>query len=55
MIQHINMKIFVKDPSAIHLADAVGVFHHWIRDSVCPELLIDVADYTHVHEGPGFC
>lgn len=53
MIQHINIKIFVKDPSAIHLEDAVGVFHQWIRDSVCPELLIDVANYTHVHEGPG--
>jgi len=53
LIQHINIKIFVKDPSAIHLEDAVGVFHQWIRDSVCPEMLIDVASYTHVHEGPG--
>ena len=52
-IQHINIKIFVIDPLAIHLEDAVGVFHKWIRDGVGPELLIDVADYTHVHEGPG--
>lgn len=52
-IQHINLKIFVKDPAAIHLADAIPVFHQWIRDSVCPEMLIDVADYGHVFAGPG--
>jgi len=52
-VQHINIKIFVKDPSAIRLSDAIGVFHEWIRQSVCPEMLIDVADYEHVHDGPG--
>jgi hypothetical protein len=52
-IQHINLKIFVQDARAIDLADAVGVFHQWIRDSVCPEMLIDVADYRHVSAGPG--
>src|SRR5215472_2007921 len=52
-VQHINIKIFVKDPSAIHLTDSIPVFHQWIRESVCPETLIDVADYEHVHEGPG--
>jgi hypothetical protein len=35
------------------MADVVPVFHQWIRDSVCPEMLIDVADYLHVFEGPG--
>lgn len=53
LIQHINIKIFVKDPSAIKLSDAIAVFHQWIRESLCPEMLIDVADYEHVHEGPG--
>ena len=52
-IQHINLKIFVADPGAIDLADAIPVFHQWIRDSVCPEMLIDVADYRHVSAGPG--
>lgn len=52
-VQHINIKIFVKDASPIHLADSIPVFHQWIRESVCPETLIDVADYEHVHEGPG--
>jgi hypothetical protein len=52
-IQHINLKIFIADPEAIELADAVGVFHQWIRNNVCPEMLIDVADYRHVSAGPG--
>jgi hypothetical protein len=52
-IQHINLKIFVEDARAFELADAIPVFHQWIRDSVCPEMLIDVADYRHVSAGPG--
>jgi hypothetical protein len=52
-IQHINLKIFVADARAFELADAIPVFHQWIRDSVCPEMLIDVADYRHVSAGPG--
>ena len=29
------------------------MFHRWIQDRVCPEMLIDVADYRHVPDGPG--
>jgi hypothetical protein len=52
-IQHINLKIFISDAKAFELADAIPVFHQWIRDRVCPEMLIDVADYRHVSAGPG--
>jgi hypothetical protein len=52
-VQHINVKIFVRDESAFVVADAVPVFHRWIRESACPEMLIDVADYAHVAAGPG--
>ena len=52
-LQHINVKIFVADAFSIKLADAVPVFHRWIRDNVCDEMLVDVADYRHVPEGPG--
>ena len=52
-VQHINIKIFIDNPGAIDLADAVGVFHSWIKNAVCPEMLIDVADYLHVPAGPG--
>ena len=52
-VQHINIKIFVENPSAIDLADAIPVFHNWIKNSVCDEMLVDVADYRHVPAGPG--
>lgn len=52
-VQHINVKIFVADAAAIDVADAVKVFHQWIKDTVCPEMLIDVAEYRHVPAGPG--
>jgi hypothetical protein len=50
-VQHINVKIFTANP--INPSAAVGVFHRWIKDSVCPEMLIDVAEYSHVPAGPG--
>jgi len=52
-VQHINVKVFAKDSGAASLNDAVKVFHRWIKDSVCPEMLIDVAEYRHVPAGPG--
>jgi hypothetical protein len=52
-IQHINVKVFVRNPAAVNIADSVGVFHQWIKDTVCPEMLIDVAEYRHVPAGPG--
>jgi hypothetical protein len=52
-VQHINVKIFAREPVAIDLADAIPVFHGWIQDRVCEELLVDVADYRHVPAGPG--
>jgi hypothetical protein len=52
-VAHVNVKIFVRQPVQIDLADAIPVFHRWIRDSVLDELVIDVADYRHVPAGPG--
>ncbi|MGB8330358.1 MAG: hypothetical protein WCE62_09545 [Polyangiales bacterium] len=38
----------------IQLSKLVPVFHEWIRVKKVPdELLIDVADYAHVPQGPG--
>jgi len=34
-------------------ADARALFHRAIRDRLLDEVLIDVADYSHVHHGPG--
>jgi hypothetical protein len=51
-VQHVNIKIFAEGPP-IELGGAIPVFQRWIQDSVCEELLIDVADYRHVPAGPG--
>ena len=52
-VQHINIKFFVENSEAINLADYAAVFNSWIQKQALEELLIDVADYLHVHHGPG--
>jgi hypothetical protein len=50
-VQHVRVKIFARQP--VDLGEAIPVFHRWIQDRVVPEMLIDVADYRHVPNGPG--
>ena len=52
-LQHINVKLLLIPASQLDLDQVVNVFHTWIQDQVCEELLLDVADYRHVHHGPG--
>jgi hypothetical protein len=48
------VKVFLTDASVIPHDAVVPVFHSWIQTHAVPEhLLIDVADYAHVHNGPG--
>src|SRR3954462_10668180 len=50
----IGVKFFVDDPTAIDPHAFVPVFHSWIQQhAVADHMLIDVADYEHVHNGPG--
>src|SRR5258708_29856126 len=53
--QKLQLKIYATPDSArdIQLESFVVVFHRWIKEHVLPELLIDVASYAHVPEGPG--
>ena len=52
--QHVNVKLFVENSAAtVDLEPLIPVFHNWIQDQVFDEPLIDVADYSHVPEGPG--
>ncbi|MEZ4214835.1 MAG: hypothetical protein R3E88_00025 [Myxococcota bacterium] len=53
--QRIALKLFVApDPSApVDLAPFTPLFHEFIQKSSVPGLLIDVADYAHVPNGPG--
>jgi len=52
-VQHINIKLFIENPESVNLADYAAVFNSWIQEQRLEELLIDVADYLHVHNGPG--
>ncbi|HET6247308.1 MAG TPA: hypothetical protein VFE47_06355 [Tepidisphaeraceae bacterium] len=48
------LEFFLKDASALTGHDLIPVFHKWIQtNAVADHLMIDVADYAHVHEGPG--
>ena len=52
-VQHINIKLFIENPQSVNLADYSAVFNTWIQKHALDELLIDVADYLHVENGPG--
>ncbi|HSZ83431.1 MAG TPA: hypothetical protein VLA14_14175 [Polyangia bacterium] len=51
----LQLKIYATPAAAAAVtAEAlIPVFHRWIKDHVLPELTIDVANYSHVPEGPG--
>lgn len=51
--ERVQVKLYA-DGAAPEPAALIHVFHSWIRqDTLDGELLVDVADYSHVHEGPG--
>jgi hypothetical protein len=53
--EKLQLKIFLTRDSAaaVELDAFVPVFHRWIKEHLLRELLIDVANYAHVPEGPG--
>jgi hypothetical protein len=52
-LQHVNVKLFVRNPEDVDLEPLIPVFHSWIQGQSNGELLLDVADYRHVPAGPG--
>ena len=48
-----DLKLFLHDAVRVDLEAFIPLFHRWIQDQRLEELLIDVADYRHVHHGPG--
>lgn len=53
-LQHLNLKIFTEESSKqIPLDTYIPIFHSWIQKKITEEMLIDVADYAHVPNGPG--
>ena len=52
-MQHLAVKIFAQPGAKLDASNAIAMFHRWIQHRDLPELLIDVADYAHLPEGPG--
>jgi len=52
--QRIAIKLHTDRDLGLHeLPPFIGVFHRFIQEGAVPGLLIDVADYAHVPDGPG--
>lgn len=52
-LQHVNVKLLLKDPQGLDLEPLIPVLHRWIQEKTFEERLLDIADYRHVPEGPG--
>jgi len=52
-LQHINLKFFIENGASLNLESFHGVFNKWIQKSLTNDLLVDVAEYLHVSNGPG--
>lgn len=50
----LSVKFFVADPARVDQTLLIPIFHRWIQEDRLPgRVLIDVADYRHVADGPG--
>lgn len=52
-LHKIGVKCFAEERDELELLDFIPVFHRWIQTGALDDLLIDVADYSHMHHGPG--
>lgn len=52
--QQIEIKWYAAPGHQVDADELTRIFHAWIQESRVPEdMLVDVTDYSHVHEGPG--
>jgi hypothetical protein len=49
----LQVKLYATSHQGVDAEAFIPVFHAWIKNEVLPELLIDVANYGHVPQGPG--
>ena len=53
-LQKFGVKLFLNTNKNYESKDFIPVFHSWIQNKAVEDhLLIDVADYSHIHDGPG--
>ena len=48
-----GIKFFAQDAQRIDILKLIPIYHRWIQQGALEDLLIDVADYSHVPSGPG--
>lgn len=48
-----GVKFFAADAQALDILKLIPIYHRWIQQNALQDLLIDVADYSHVPAGPG--
>jgi len=52
-IQHVNVKLMLSPRKDFDFAPLVPIFNTWIQNQAPEDLLLDIADYRHVPNGPG--
>jgi len=52
-LHKLGIKFFASDAQRIDILKLIPIYHRWIQQNALEELLIDVADYSHVPGGPG--
>src|SRR5688572_14871640 len=50
-LQKLAVKFFVEQPNVMPLTEFIDIFHGWIQAD--DGAYHDVADYSHMHAGPG--
>lgn len=48
-----GIKFFAEGAEQIDVLKLIPIYHRWIQQALLEDLLIDVADYSHVPGGPG--
>lgn len=51
-LQRCGLKVFFEPGASPDVRAFIPIFHRWIRTGAVDGLLIDVADYTHLTDGP---
>ncbi|MEC8933274.1 MAG: hypothetical protein VYB08_17765, partial [Candidatus Latescibacterota bacterium] len=50
-LQRLNIKFYLEDETSVSPEEVFRIFNRWISEPR-DEVLIDVADYTHIPNGP---
>lgn len=52
-LHKLGIKFFATGAERLDILKLIPIYHRWIQQNALPDLLIDVADYSHVPAGPG--